>query len=150
MYCSKDIDCCLFECFLTTGIIKLKGIFILKICFSKKIKLLDLRCQTDLNSISGAIYCGAPPAITSHPDRLITQKWSQYFYDKFEDMDGIIWNSANCGMDAIVLNDRVENKLYIQQETEFLKRDVLMKILSFIERYPYHSFNISLDEIKYL
>ena len=146
IYGATNIECCLFECFSGTGIIKLKGFYFAELIALKDLKFLDLRYQSHNNGLSGAVFCGAPPSITSIPDKIITQNWARYFYDTFEEIDGLIWNSANCGLDTIVLNERSAKKISLREEKSFLNDNSLIQILSFIKKYPAYQFSISPDE----
>lgn len=63
---------------------------------------------------AGAMKAGSGAALSSIPDRKLSQAWSRYFYDNcdlYGEIDGIIFSNAHNQDTAIALYERAEPKL---------------------------------------
>ena len=107
----KALDSCLAEIAGETKIIDNRA-DVRKVCWvnaNRPLKLLDLRGD-------GASRVGAYDEISPDPDRSRTQSWSRYFYQTYTDIDGIIYTSARIRVDAVILYERAENCLDLQDD----------------------------------
>ena len=106
-YWGLNLSCCLVEVFGDTGIIEIARQQVGIVELSQSMKLLELRG-------SGAMKAGSVAALSSVPDREISQAWSRYFYDNsdlYGEIDGIIFSNAHNQDAAIALYERAEPKL---------------------------------------
>jgi hypothetical protein len=90
-----------------TGIIEIDRQQVGIVELSQSIKLLELRG-------SGAMKAGSVSALSSVPDRELSQAWSRYFYENpalYDEIDGIIFSNAHNQDTAIALYERAESKL---------------------------------------
>ena len=71
---------------------------------TRPIKLLDLQGN-------GAMRAGTVVAISGAADRQLSQKWSRYFYGCYQDIDGLIYSTANTAEAAVALYERAEDGL---------------------------------------
>jgi RES domain len=107
----KALDSCIAEIAGGTKIIDNKA-EVRKVCWvnaNRPLKLLDLRDD-------GASRVGAYNEISPDPDRNKTQAWSRYFHQTYADIDGIIYTSARIRVDAIMLYERAETCLDLQDD----------------------------------
>jgi RES domain len=107
----KALDSCIAEIAGGTKIIDNKA-EVRKVCSvnaSRTLKLLDIRGD-------GALMVGAYNEISPDPDRNKTQAWSRHFYQTYADIDGIIYTSARIRVDAIMLYERAEKCLDLQDD----------------------------------
>jgi hypothetical protein len=106
-YWGLNLSCCLVEVFGDTGIIEIDRQQVGIVELSQSIKLLELRG-------SGAMKAGSVSALSSVPDRELSQAWSRYFYENpalYDEIDGIIFSNAHNQDTAIALYERAESKL---------------------------------------
>ncbi|MDJ0901663.1 MAG: RES family NAD+ phosphorylase [Xenococcus sp. MO_188.B8] len=107
IYAGFSLSCCLIEVFGDHGIIKLQQQQIAYITLKQSIKLLNLRD-------SGAWDAGATSSMVVDGRRKLTQAWSRYFYgnsDLYGEIDGLIFNNAHNGEEAICLYERAVKQL---------------------------------------
>ncbi len=107
IYAGFSLSCCLIEVFGDHGIIKLQQQQIAYITLKQSIKLLNLRD-------SGAWDAGATSSMVVDGRRKLTQAWSRYFYDNsdlYGEIDGLIFNNAHNGEEAIALYERAVKQL---------------------------------------
>jgi hypothetical protein len=107
------------------------------------INLLDLRkC--------GSMGVGTVAAIMSIPNRDITQAWSMHFYDRYRDIDGLLYSSAHNQGDSVALYERSETKLEllehisISQLLENTERDSIFEFMK--SHLVYQDPTVSLDQ----
>jgi RES domain len=111
-YAAFELSCCLAEVFGRT--IAREDITNKKLCLvesQRDLLLLDLRT---VSNVPGSIRAGSVYALSSVPDRSITQSWSRYFYERvdiYKNIDGICYPSAYTGQDVIMLYERAESAL---------------------------------------
>jgi RES domain len=111
-YAAFELSCCLAEVFGCT--IDRESLINKKLCLvetNRDLLLLDLRT---VDNIAGATRAGSVFALSSVPNRVITQAWSRYFYDRVDiygNIDGICYPGAYTGQDAIVLYERSKSAL---------------------------------------
>ena len=106
-YWGLNLSCCLVEVFGDTGIIEIERQQVGIVELSQSIKLLELRG-------SGAMKAGSVSALSSVPDRELSQAWSRYFYENpalYDEIDGIIFSNAHNQDTALALYERAESKL---------------------------------------
>ena len=107
IYAGFSLSCCLIEVFGDHGIIKLQQQQIAYITLKQSIKLLNLRD-------SGAWDAGATSSMVVDGRRKLTQAWSRYFYENpnlYGEIDGLIFNNAHNGEEAIALYERAVKQL---------------------------------------
>jgi hypothetical protein len=106
-YWGLNLSCCLVEVFGDMGIIEIERQQVGIVELSQSIELLELRG-------AGAMKAGSVAALSSIPDRELSQAWSRYFYDNcdlYGEIDGIIFSNAHNQDTAIALYERAEPKL---------------------------------------
>ena len=106
-YWGFTLSCCLVEKFGDTRIIEFKSHRLAVLVLTESLELLDLRN-------SGAMAAGSVSALNSVADRKLSQAWSNYIYeqpDLYGEVDGLMYNNAHNGEDAIVLYERCEAKI---------------------------------------
>lgn len=107
IYAGFSLSCCLIEIFGDHGIIKLRQQQIAYITLKKSLNLLDLRN-------SGAWNAGSTASMAVDGKRKLTQAWSRYFYDNsdlYGEIDGLIFNNAHNGEEAIAIYERAVKQL---------------------------------------
>ena len=104
LYCGFSLSCCLVECFGDTGLIETEGRQLALLETTRPIKLLDLQGN-------GAMRAGTVVAISGAADRQLSQKWSRYFYDCYQDIDGLIYSNAHNAEAAVALYELAEDSL---------------------------------------
>ena len=107
IYAGLSLSCCLIEVFGDDEVIAIGQQQIAYITLKHGLKLLDLRN-------SGAWDAGSVAAMTSDGRRRVTQAWSRYFYensDLYGNIDGLIFNNAHDGQEAIALYERAKTQL---------------------------------------
>lgn len=108
----KALDSCIAEIAGGTTIISNTSREVRKVCWvnaNRSLKLLDLRSN-------GASRVGAYDEISPDPNRNRTQAWSRYFYQTYTDIHGIIYTSARIRVDAVMLYERAESYLDLQDD----------------------------------
>lgn len=111
IYAGFSLSCCLVEVFGDLGIIDVRQQQVARITFKQTVKLLDLRK-------SGAWDVGATASMVTDGRRKLTQAWSRYFYDYpnlYEKIEGLIFNNAHNGEDAIALYERAIAKIELAE-----------------------------------
>ncbi len=74
----------------------------------RDVRLLDLRG-------SGAMRAGTVAALAKVPDRLVTQAWSRFFYERadlYTAVDGLLFYNAHNDEEALALYERAADALY--------------------------------------
>jgi hypothetical protein len=102
------LTCSIAEIFREAGIIdEISERSICQVRIIRQLKLLNL-CEEN------SMLAGMPSVATStSPDRYCTQAWSRYFYDLYN-IDGIIWSGAYTGHKSIVLYERAQGALKLE------------------------------------
>jgi hypothetical protein len=106
-YAAFTLSSCLVECFGDTGIIEIKGQQVASMEVIRPLKLLDLRG-------SGAMKAGSVSALAKVSDRLLSQEWSRFFYERvdlYDQLDGLIFYNAHNDEEAIALYERASRGL---------------------------------------
>jgi RES domain len=125
----EAFNSCLLEIFGDVGIISENSLNTLSICWIKtnrQLVLLDLRND-------GAIKAGTVAALSSTPDRVLSQEWSRYFYENeniYSRIDGIIYQSSHTGMPSVVLYERAEGTLIVIEDLPLNHISLQNKIIS--------------------
>jgi hypothetical protein len=106
LYAAPDLVCALGERFGDEGTITLSGNRLARLRLTRDIALLDLRGLA-------ARAAGTIPAIGSVGEREITQAWSRWWHDHaaLSRVDGLIYTSAQTGLDCIALWQRAEDAI---------------------------------------
>lgn len=107
IYAGFSLSCCLIEVFGDDEVIKIKQQKIAYITLKESLKLLDLRS-------SGTWDAGSVAAMVVDGRRRVTQAWSRYFYENsnlYGNVDGLIFNNAHDGQEAIALYERAKTQL---------------------------------------
>jgi hypothetical protein len=107
IYAGFSLSCCLIEIFGDEGTIEIKDQQIADITLKQELTLLDLRD-------SGAWDAGSVASMSSDGMRKLTQSWSNYFYENpklYGQIDGLIFNNAHNGEEAIALYERAKAQL---------------------------------------
>lgn len=106
-YAAFTLSSCLVECFGDTGIIEIKGQQVASVEVIRPLKLLDLRG-------SGAMKAGSVSALAKVSERLLSQEWSRFFYERVDlygKLDGLIFYNAHNDEEAIALYERASSGL---------------------------------------
>lgn len=124
IYAGFSLSCCLIEIFGDEGTIEIKDQQIADITLKQELTLLDLRDSGawDAGSVGGnaasqAAYSTPTRRVASMPSdgmRKLTQSWSSYFYENpqlYGQIDGLIFNNAHNGEEAIALYERAKIQL---------------------------------------
>jgi hypothetical protein len=104
IYAGFSLSCCLIEIFGDDGTIETEHWQIANITLTQSLKLLDLRGEAAWN-------VGSVTSMTNTGTRKLTQAWSRYFYENqqlYTEIDGLIFNNAHNGEDAIALYERAK------------------------------------------
>ena len=107
IYAGFSLYCCLIEVFGDDELIKLRQQQIAYITLKQSLNLLDLRN-------SGAWNAGSTASMAVDGRRKLTQAWSRYFYENpnlYGEIDGLIFNNAHNGEEAIALYERAVKQL---------------------------------------
>lgn len=137
----EAISSCLIQIFSSIRVIKeddLSRFNVAWVKVNRQLKLLDLRYL-------GALRAGTFSAISAVTDMSLTQEWSRYFYSKedlYSRIDGIIYSSAYDGGDTLVLYERAEGSLEIEQDIPLNHPIVWSKISSI-----YNNWGISVEAV---
>ncbi|MFM7580236.1 MAG: RES domain-containing protein, partial [Microcystaceae cyanobacterium] len=87
--------------------IEIKGQQVASVEVIRPLKLLDLRG-------SGAMRAGSVSALAKVSDRLLSQEWSRFFYERVDlygKLDGLIFYNAHNDEEAIALSERTKDGL---------------------------------------
>jgi hypothetical protein len=117
-YAGFTLSCCIVEVFGDEGVISLKDQQVCLVEIIRQLTLLDLRGE-------GAMRAGSVAALAKIGERALSQEWSRYFYEHFDDyssVDGIIFYNAHNDEKAIALYERAEKSL-VCSETNILRLD---------------------------
>ncbi|MFM2315059.1 MAG: hypothetical protein RLZZ04_4335 [Cyanobacteriota bacterium] len=107
IYAGFSLSCSLVEIFGDDGTIETKHWQIANITLTQSLKLLDLRGEA-------AWGAGSVTSMTNTGIRKLTQAWGRYFYENsqlYGLIDGLIFNNAHNGEDAIALYERAERSI---------------------------------------
>jgi hypothetical protein len=107
IYAGFSLSCCLVEVFGDAGVIETKNWQIANITLTQGLKLLDLKGEAAWNA-------GTVTAISATAQRKVSQAWSRYFYENvrlYGLIDGLIFNNAHNGEEAIVMYERAVEKI---------------------------------------
>ncbi len=103
-YWGFSLSCCLVEVFGDTRVIDTENKEVALVELAEAIKLLDLRG-------SGAMRSGIVSAIAKTAQRNLSQAWSSYFYEQYDEIDGLFFNNAHNDEAAIALYERAQPQL---------------------------------------
>ena len=103
-YWGFSLSCCLVEVFGDTRVIDTKSKEVALVELTEAIKLLDLRG-------SGAMRSGIVSVIAKTAQRNLSQAWSSYFYEQYDEIDGLLFNNAHNDEAAIALYERAKPQL---------------------------------------
>ncbi len=103
-YWGFSLSCCLVEVFGDTRVIDTENKEVALVELTTTIKLLDLRG-------SGAMRSGIVSAIAKTAQRNLSQAWSSYFYEQYDEIDGLLFNNAHNDEAAIALYERAQPQL---------------------------------------
>ncbi len=106
LYAASTLSSCVVEVFGDEGAISTTDWYAAFLTLKRPLKLVEIRDN-------GAMCAGTVAAIGSVIDRVITQKWSRYFYEstQFQQTDGLIYTNAHNGESAVALYERAEDGL---------------------------------------
>lgn len=107
LYAGKTLSCCLIEVFGDGDVIEVKQQQVAYLTLTKSLTLLDLRG-------AAAMKAGTVAAILAVAQRSVSQAWGRYFYEHpqlYQEIDGLIFNSAHNGEEAIALYERAKPQL---------------------------------------
>lgn len=106
-YAGFTLSCCLVEVFGDRRTIEVGNYCVASVELKRPLSLLDL-CGTP------AMANGTVVALSSVPDRDISQNWSRYFYDNYDTytkVDGIIYHNAHNSEQSVALYERAFDAL---------------------------------------
>ncbi|MBW4665788.1 MAG: RES family NAD+ phosphorylase [Chroococcus sp. CMT-3BRIN-NPC107] len=106
-YTGFTLSCCLVEVFGDKRTIDVGNYCVALVELKRPLSLLDL-CGTP------AMANGTVVALSSVPQRDISQSWSRYFYENchvYTKVDGIIYNNAHNGERSVALYERATDAL---------------------------------------
>lgn len=112
-YAGFTLSCCLVEVFGDKRTIEVGNYCVVLVELKRTLNLLDL-CG------SSAMLNGTVTAISSVPDRELTQAWARYFYENhqiYTKVDGIIYHNAHNNEQAIALYERAKDALYCTDDS---------------------------------
>lgn len=108
-YAAPSLACCIVEVFGDIGLIEITDQQLITTRIGRPVRLLDLRRRA-------AMRAGTVVAVTSVHDRLLTQAWSRWFYERsdlYGMLDGLLYPSAHNGADAVALYERAEDAIHV-------------------------------------
>ena len=106
-YAGFTLSCCLVEVFGDKRTIEVGNYCVASIALKRPLSLIDL-CG------SPAMANGTVVALSSVPERDISQSWSRYFYDNYDlytKVDGIIYHNAHNSEQSVALYERAIDAL---------------------------------------
>ena len=106
-YAGFTLSCCLVEVFGDKRTIEVGNYCVARVGLTRPLSLLDL-CGTP------AMANGTVVALSSVPQRDISQSWSRYFYENYDtytSVDGIIYYNAHNSEQSVALYERATDAL---------------------------------------
>jgi hypothetical protein len=122
LYAAFTLSCCLVECFGDTGVIDDQGRRVAFLQTQRPLELLELRGQ-------GGMRAGSVAALSTCPEREISQAWSRYFHTTYPQIDGLIYSSAHNEEAAVALYARAEQALSCMADIPLKHRSLRSRIL---------------------
>lgn len=117
-YAAFTLSSCLVEVFGdATRYIVRQGRLIARPRLLRDLRLLDL-CG------SGAMRAGTVAAIAKVPDRVVTQTWSRFFYERtdlYTVVDGIVFYNAHNDEAAVALYERAAEALFCPDDPAYVR-----------------------------
>jgi RES domain len=106
-YAGFTLSCCLVEVFGDRRTIEVGSYCAAAVQTIRDLNLLDLRG-------AAAMKNGTVVGLSAIPDRLLTQEWSRFFYERtdlYPLMDGLIYPNAHNGEESLALYERSQDAL---------------------------------------
>ena len=106
LYAAEEFTCGIGEYFTDQGAITLSGNKVARLTVIEDLRVLDLRG-------TAATGVGTIQAIGGDGKRSVTQAWARYLYEHPDlgNVDGLLYQSATTGLDALALWERAQDKL---------------------------------------
>ena len=137
LYAAFTLGCCVVEVFDALDYVAPRGWQFSRLTLTRDLTLLDLRGKA-------AMRLGTVAAISkgSHP---MAQAWSRYFYEKFETIDGLLYNAAHNDERAIALYERAQDALELTREVPLDAKAMRLRLLRVAQT---HNLALDLDYLQ--
>ena len=137
LYAAFTLSCCVVEVFDALDFIDPRGWQFARLKLTRDLTLLDLRGKA-------AMRLGTVAAISkgSHP---MAQSWSRYLYEKFDTIDGLLYNAAHNDERAIALYERAQDALELAREVPLDAKSLRVRLLRVAQT---HNLALDLDYLQ--
>ena len=137
LYAAFTLSCCVVEVFDALNFVDPRGWQFSRLTLTRELTLLDVRGNA-------AMRLGTVAAISkgSHP---MAQSWSRYFYEKFDTIDGLLYNAAHNDERAIALYERAQDALELTREVPLDVKAMRLRLLRVAQT---HNLALDLDYLQ--
>ena len=137
LYAAFTLSCCVVEVFDALDYVDPRGWQFSRLTLTRDLTLLDLRGKA-------AMRLGTVAALSkgSHP---MAQAWSRYFYEKFDTIDGLLYNAAHNDERAIALYERAQDALELTREVPLDSKAMRLRLLRVAQT---HNLVLDLDYLQ--
>ena len=137
LYAAFMLSCCVVEVFDALDFIDPRGWQFSCLTLTRDLTLLDVRGKA-------AMRLGTVAAISkgSHP---MAQSWSRYLYEKFDTLDGLLYNAAHNDERAIALYERAQDAVELTREVPLDAKSLRVRLLRVAQT---HNLALDLDYLQ--
>lgn len=124
-YSAATLEGCLVECFQDGDVVTQDR----RLAFletTRSLLLLDLRRR-------GAMRAGTVAALCGTEDRSLSQSWARYFYDRYPDIEGLVYSNAHNQATAYALFERSQDALTCIQDRSLDDPALTVRLLAACE-----------------
>ena len=137
LYAAFTLSCCVVEVFDALDFIDPRGWQFSRLTLTRDLTLLDVRGKA-------AMRLGTVAAI-SKGSHAMAQVWSRYLYEKFDTIDGLLYNAAHNDERAIALYERAQDAVELTREVPLDAKSLRVRLLRVAQT---HNLALDLDYLQ--